>query len=245
MSTEAIVALTFLIGIAALLYSSVGHAGASGYLAVMALFGLAPGVMKPTALTLNIVVAVIATVKFYQAGCFSWRLFWPFAITSVPFAYLGGSIMLPGEYYKPLVGLVLLFSAWRLAIPQTLHPEGTRNLPVWTAIFLGMGIGILSGLTGLGGGIFLSPLLLLTRWAEARKTAGVCAAFVLVTSMAGLLGHISNVAEVPSAIPIWAAAAAVGGLIGSGYGSRRLSNLASKRLLSIVLVIAGVKMLIL
>jgi uncharacterized protein len=244
MSTEAVVALTFLIAVAALLYSSVGHAGASGYLAAMALFGLAPAMMKPTALTLNIVVAVIATVRFYQAGCFSWRLFWPFAITSVPCAFIGGGIMLPGDYYKPLVGLVLLFSAWRLGLAAPADAQGKRNLPLWAAIVLGMGIGLLSGLTGVGGGIFLSPLLLLTRWAEPRNTAGVSAAFILVNSIAGLLGHLASVAAVPSAIPLWAAAAGLGGFLGSSYGSRRLGSLALRRLLSVVLIIAGLKMLV-
>jgi uncharacterized membrane protein YfcA len=235
-------ALTVLV--AALLYSSVGHAGASGYLAAMALWGVAPETMKPTALTLNILVATIATVKFYRAGHFSWRLFWPFAVTSIPFSFLGGSLSLPGSLYKPIVGVVLLYSAVRLLARGRAVDGEARPIPPWAALLSGAVIGLLSGLTGVGGGIFLSPLLLLMGWAETRATAGVSAPFILVNSAAGLAGHLSSVAHLPASLPLLAIAAALGGWIGAHYGSRRLPSHGIRRLLAIVLVVAGIKLIL-
>lgn len=235
--------LTALILLAALLYSSVGHAGASGYLAAMALLGIAPDVMKPTALALNILVALIATTRFYRAGAFSWRLFWPLAIASTPCAYLGGLLTLPGHWYKILVGAVLLYAAWRSF--QGAAQPGSENrtvaLPVLFAV--GAGLGLLSGLTGVGGGIFLSPLLLLLRWADTRTIAGVSAAFILLNSIAGLLGVMTTSPTLPAALPLWAMAAIMGGFIGAGYGSKQFGNATLRRLLAVVLVIAGIKMI--
>ncbi len=238
-----VASLTLLILAAALLYSSVGHAGASGYLAAMALFGVAPMVMKPTALALNILVAAIAFTMFYRAGCFSWPLFWPFVLGSIPFAFIGGSLTLPGSVYKIVVGLVLLYAAVRLYLTTRQQQFTIRPVPIGAAVLLGIGIGFLSGLTGVGGGIFLSPLLLFMGWADARNTSGVSAAFILVNSVAGLLGHYSSVAHLPASIPVWAAAAGAGGWVGARYGSRRFSSQAIRRILSAVLIIAGLKMI--
>jgi len=228
---------------AAMLYSSVGHAGASGYLAAMALLSVEPAIMKPTALCLNILVASIATYQFARAGCFSWQLFWPFAVASVPAAYIGGAITLPGEYYRPLVGAVLLVAAIRLLLakqPTTEQEVKQPNLIV--SLVSGAGIGLLSGLTGTGGGIFLTPLLLFMGWAETKQSSGVSAAFILVNSIAGLLGLLSAWPHLPPAIPCWAAAAVTGGLVGSYYGSRRLQSMTLRRLLALVLVVAGLKL---
>ena len=237
--------LTLLIFMAALLYSSVGHAGASGYLAAMALFNLAPDVMKPTALVLNLVVATVGTIRYARAGCFAWNVFWPFAILSVPLAFLGGALKLPIPAYKMMLGGVLLFAAWRLGIKQSVSPSAEPKL-VFLPLALGFGgiIGLLSGLTGVGGGIFLSPLLLFLGWADVRRTAGVSVAFILVNSAAGLLGHLASVNKVPVEIIWWAPAALLGGVIGSELGSRRLTPMMMRRLLAIVLVIAGGKMLL-
>jgi len=236
--------LTSLILAAALLYSSVGHAGASGYLAAMALMGTAPAVMKPAALTLNILVATIAATKYCRAGAFSWYLFWPFALTSIPFAYLGGSLTPPGHLYKPLVGIILIYSAWwsfRSAHRPIRIAETRPHLP-W--LFLaGAALGFLAGLTGVGGGIFLSPLLLLFRLAEARVISGIAAAFILVNSVAGLAGVITTSPTWPPALPYWAIAAVIGGWVGAEYGSRRLGNPAIRKLLALVLLIAGIKMI--
>lgn len=237
--------LTFLIFVAALLYSSVGHAGASGYLAAMALFNLAPDVMKPTALVLNLVVATVGTIRFARAGCFAWNIFWPFAVLSIPLAFVGGKMQLPATSYKIILGIVLLFAAWRLAM----QPSGSKaaakkpvSLPL--ALVSGAAIGLLSGLTGVGGGIFLSPLLLFLGWADVRKTAGVSVAFILVNSAAGLIGHVASVKNIPIEIRWWAPVALVGGLIGAELGSRRLAPMTMRRLLALVLVVAGGKMLL-
>jgi uncharacterized protein len=239
------VALTVIICLAAALSSSIGHAGASSYLAAMALFGVAPGIMKPSALTLNIIVALIATTKFYRAGCFSWSLFWPFAMVSIPFSYIGGAVKIPGTLYKQLVGAVLLFVAYRLFRFASIlgdHIE-VKAVPLRAALFFGTLLGLLSGLTGTGGGIFLSPLLLFMGWAKPRTASGVAAVFILVNSIAGLLGNISSVSALPSYIPIWAGAVVVGGWIGAEYGSRHLANATIRRLLAAVLAIAGLKLI--
>jgi uncharacterized membrane protein YfcA len=242
-SSDAVLAL--LIFVAALLYSSVGHAGASGYLAAMALLGVAPAVMKPAALALNILVAIIAFTKFYRVGAFSWRLWWPFALASVPFAWLGGWITLPPHFYKPLVGIVLIYTAWySFRSAQRPEPVSLRTPPVTLRLCVGAILGFLSGLTGVGGGIFLSPLLLILGWAPIKVISGVSAAFILVNSIAGLLGVMQSAVTLPPALPWWAVAAIAGGLIGAEYGSRRLANPAIKKLLALVLAIAGVKMIL-
>ena len=242
MLTTAIV-LALAILVMAALYSSVGHAGASGYLAVMALAGLAPAVMKPTALTLNILVALIASVRFYRAGYFSWRILLPFALSSIPFAFLGGALTLPGPVYQKVVGLALLFAAFRLWMHAAARADAAaKPIPLPAAVALGAGIGLLSGITGVGGGIFLSPILLLANWAETRQASGVAAAFILVNSVSGLAGHLASVRNVPDTIYLWGAAAVVGGLVGTELGRRRLATVTLRRVLSVVLVVAGLKM---
>ena len=233
-----------LIFIVALLYSTVGHAGASGYLAAMALFGIAPVVMKPTALTLNILVALIGTIRFYRAGFFSWRAFWPFVVTSIPASFVGGTLSLPDVAYKSIVGIVLLYSAVRLFFSAG-GPvdEGVKVVPIWIALVIGAVIGLLSGLTGVGGGIFLSPVLLLMHWSTTKETSGVSAAFILVNSIAGLLGHVSAVSYLASGITFWAPAALIGGWIGTELGTRVLPIAGIRRWLSVVLLIAGLKLL--
>jgi len=237
--------LTFLIFVAALLYSTVGHGGASGYLAAMALFNIAPEVMKPTALVLNLFVAGVGTIRYARAGCFSWSIFWPFAAISIPCAFLGGVWTLPAHIYKLLLGLVLLFAAARLALKQIgRDPAAQKRIVLPLALTLGAVIGFLSGLTGVGGGIFLSPLLLLLGWADVRRTAGVSVTFILVNSAAGLLGHWQSVRALPPEIVGWAPAALAGGLVGAELGSRRLTPIVMRRLLAAVLVVAGLKMLL-
>ena len=171
---------------AAMLYASVGHAGASGYLAVMGLLGFSSVVMRPTALILNVLVALVATIKFYRAGHFSWPLFWPFVVTSAPAAYLGGRLQLPVRYYGVLVGAVLLFAAWRMARSARGTASAADASPSppthGVALAVGAAIGLLSGLTGVGGGIFLSPLLLIMGWAATRQASAVAALFILVRS---------------------------------------------------------------
>jgi uncharacterized membrane protein YfcA len=237
--------LIALIFAAAVLYSSVGHAGASGYLAAMALCGVAPASMRPAALILNVIVAAIGTVRFYRAGCFSRRLFLLFTAGSIPFAFVGGYLNLPSSVYHPVVGVILLLSALRLVAENKVIETGDkRQVPVLTAVVCGAGFGLLSGLTGTGGGIFLSPLLLFMRWAETKEASGVSVAFILVNSLAGLVGLFIKGPNLPDGLSMWVVAAAVGGLIGSEFGSKRLGNQTLRRLLAVVLVVAGWKMIL-
>jgi uncharacterized protein len=241
----AISVLAALILAVSMLYASVGQAGGSGYLAAMALLGVAPAVMKPTALVLNILVAIISTLKFSRAGYISWAALWPFAVTSVPAAFIGGSLSLPGSVYNRIVGGVLLYAAYRLLrTTQAGRSTLVTPPPLWVALISGVGVGLLSGSTGIGGGILFGPLLLSMGWAETRHTLGMSAAINLSNSAAGLLGHLSSVMALPSAIPLWAAAAMLGGWVGAGYGSRRFSHPTLQRLLAAVLAIAGLKLII-
>ena len=227
--------------VVALLYAAVGHAGASGYIAVMSLLSLAPAEIKPTALALNIVVAAIASLLFWRAGHFRWRLFWPFALLAPPAAFLGGWLALPADAFKLLIGVILLYSAamlwWRPRDPVSPTPP-----PIAAAVGSGALLGFVAGLTGTGGGIFLTPLLLLLRWARAREAAAVSALFILLNSCAGLLGHLGSTRHFPAFAPWLLLAAAVGGLIGAHLGSRRLPPVAIRRVLGAVLVIAGLKL---
>ena len=236
--------LALLVFVAALLYSSVGHGGASGYLAAMGLVGVAAAVMKPTALVLNVLVASVASLQFLRAGAFSWAAFWPFAVASVPLAFVGGAVSLPGGAYKRLVGVVLLYAAWRLLAHVVRPAAATHPPPVGVALVVGAAIGLLSGLVGVGGGIFLSPLLLFMGWAGTREMAGVSALFILANSLAGLAGHLASLSLLPPETPLLAASAFAGGVIGSTFGARRFSTPTLRRLLGVVLVVAGGKMLL-
>jgi uncharacterized membrane protein YfcA len=227
----------------AFLYSSVGHAGASGYIAVMSLASLSPAEIKPTALLLNVLVASIGCWQFFRAGHFSWKLFWPFALLSVPFAFVGGYVDLPAHAFKLLVGAVLLLSA--LYFVWQPHNDSVRSEPSKpVAIGAGGVLGLFAGLTGTGGGIFLTPLLLIMRWARTRNAAAASAAFILVNSVAGLLGNFSATSKLPGlALPL-ALAAMIGGAAGSYLGSNRFPPALIKRLLAVVLVIAGLKLML-
>ncbi len=227
----------------AFLYSCVGHAGASGYIAVMTLCELAPAEIKPAALVLNILVATIGTLQFWRAGHFSWRLFWPFAAMSAPCAFLGGWLDLPAQAFKILLGLVLLASAARFVWdPSERKNPAPPRLPA--ALGSGAALGLLSGLTGTGGGIFLSPLALLMGWGATRTVAAVSVAFILVNSISGLAGLLRSGGGVPAFVFPLMAAAVLGGTLGSHLGSRKLSPAAIKRALSLVLVIAGLKLIL-
>ncbi len=237
-----LVLLLIAIGLIAFLYSTVGHAGASGYIAVMTLWGIAPTTIRPTALVLNILVASIGAFQFWRAGHFTWKLFWPFALLSVPTAYLGGYLQPSASVLRILIGVVLLFSAARLMLRRSDPPETfAPSRP--TAISVGAGLGFLSGLTGTGGGIFLTPLLLFCRWAHIRQAAAVSALFIWVNSVAGLVGYFTKVHSVPSLGLILAPAAIIGGFVGSHLGSRRFAVRAISLFLAAVLLIAGTKLI--
>lgn len=233
--------------VAAFGYAAVGHGGASAYLAALALAGIAPAEMRPIALVLNILVSSLATYKFCRAGYFRWRLFWPFAAVSIPFAYLGGAITLPGQAYKVLVGMVLLYAAWQLWQSARRGDElrAARQPPLAWAMAIGAVMGLLAGLTGVGGGIFLSPLLIMMGWGGTKQTSAVAAPFILLNSAAGLAAvFIAKSASLPAYVPILGVAVLAGGWLGAEYGSRRFANPLVRRLLAVVLALAGTKMVL-
>lgn len=236
--------IPLLIALVAGLYASVGHAGASGYLALLALCGTAPALLKPTALSLNLVVATVATIAFARAGWFRWRLLAPFIITSIPCAFLGGMVKLPLAAYRLLLAVALAYAGWRLWL--ALRPADTGEEvrpPAWpTALGVGAGIGLTSGLIGVGGGIFLSPVIMLLGWGGPRTTAATSAAFILVNSLAGLIGHGVSAGGLPDEAPLWAGCALLGGLIGSWLGAARLSPQMLRRLLACIMFAAAGKM---
>lgn len=242
MDTTQLILLCLAIAVIAFLYSSVGHAGASGYIATMTLFGLATTVIRPTALVLNILVAIIGSFQFWRAGYFSWKLFWPFALLSIPAAYVGGYLQPSAGVLRILIGVVLLFSAARLFFRKSDPPEAKPPArPV--AIGVGAGLGFLSGLTGTGGGIFLTPLLLFCKWALIRQAAAVSALFILVNSIGGLVGYFSKTHSIPTLGMYLAIPAVIGGTIGSYLGSRRLPVRGIALFLATVLTIAGIKLI--
>lgn len=234
--------------VAAVLYASVGHAGASAYLAIMGLTGVAPDVARPTALALNIVVATFVTYRFWRGGHISWRALAPFLLGSVPLAFFGGSLPIAPALYKKLVGAVLILAAAGMAMTARRADRsetggGTAHPPTVPSVGIGAGIGLVSGLTGTGGGIFLSPVLLFAGWARTRAASGMAAPFILANSIAGLAGNFSRLASLPSSLPIWIVAVVAGAVIGSEIGSRRGRIVQLRAALSVVLVIAGLKLI--
>lgn len=224
----------------AFLYSSVGHGGASGYLAILSLWAIPAQPMAASALILNLFVSSVALINFARAGHFSWPLAWPFMLLSVPFAWMGGSLRVSSGLYHWLLAGVLLVAAWRLwrKLPLT---QGTGHPQLAIALPAGAGIGLLAGIVGVGGGIFLSPLLLLKRWADPKRAAATSAFFILANSAAGLLGRA---VKGPLAIgPLFwlILAALLGGAIGSGLGANHFSGMFLKRILAFVLGIAALK----
>jgi uncharacterized membrane protein YfcA len=227
----------------ALLYAIVGHAGGSGYIAVMVVAGMAMSEIRPTALALNVLVSLIATIEFARAGHFRSRLLLPFVIGSLPMAYLGGSLQLPQAPFKVMLGLALIFSAWRLFSKRAVVVEiqAVRVLP---AVAIGAIIGLFSGLLGIGGGIFLTPILLMLCWATPKQAAAVSAPFILVNSISALAGIGPQFTSVlPAHFPEYAAVVAIGGLLGAHMGGHRLPGKAILTILSAVLLLAGGKML--
>ena len=243
--------LTLAIGAVALLYASVGHAGATGYIAVMTLFGLDPQVIRPTALMLNVIVASIVTAQFWRAGHFRPRLFLPLAVASVPAAAAGGAASLPTAAFEAIVGVVLLFSAVRIVVEPRgeagdadVDPTGASRFTSLFLIALGGSLGLLSGLTGVGGGVFLTPALLALRVAPVKQVAAVSAPFILVNSIAGLLGGFAAGRPLPPIGLAVIVAVVVGGAVGSQLGAFRVSPQGLRRLMGVVLVVAGLKLLL-
>lgn len=228
--------------VAALLYGSVGHGGASAYLAIMGLAGMAPEEMRPTALVLNVIVAAIALSRYAGAREFSRRTFGWLAMTSVPGAFLGGTLSLPTSWYSIVLGVVLIIAAAAMLRRRHETFEPCAASPLQLSVS-GASIGVVSGLTGIGGGVFLTPWLIHRRWASPRVAAGISAAFIVVNSLAGLAGRWTAVESLPPSMPFYAAAVAVGGFLGASLAVRRFSAAGLRVMLAGVLIIAAFKML--
>ncbi|MBL7965176.1 MAG: sulfite exporter TauE/SafE family protein [Flavobacteriales bacterium] len=236
----------FLFFLIAALYSSVGHAGASGYLAVMALLSFAPETIKPTSLILNVVVAGIASWRYLRAGRFSWKVFWPVAVVALPLAYIGGRLQLPPRAFALAAGVFLIASALLMAQRALRQWEEhvPRPMPFAASLAMGAPIGFISGIIGVGGGIFLSPLLIQGRWAALRDVSGISALFIFINSLSGLAGRTSAGLALHPFLPWWLLAVVAGGLLGSWLGVSRFSIRAILVALFLVLMTAGVKLLV-
>lgn len=234
----------FMLAIIAFLYSSVGHGGASGYLAVMAIAGVAPLMMKQSALVMNLSVSLFSFIGFYKSGYFRLKLFVPFAIASIPMAYLGGTMTLSDAIYKKILAVCILISIIRLLYQFKQNNETNREIPLWAGLLSGGIIGLLSGMLGIGGGIILSPLMLLMRWSKLKETAAVSALFIFVNSISGLYGQIQKGGfNLTEDLKFAVIATVVGGLLGSYFGSQKFNTPTLKYLLAIGLTIAGLKLL--
>ena len=228
--------LALAIAAAAALYSSVGHGGASAYIALMALAGLAPEEIRPAALVLNIVVAGFGAIRYLRAGRLAWDAFWPFAVTAVPAAFLAGRIEVPAHLYRPLLAAALAAAALRYLLwPQIDASKPSMSPRKIVALFAGGVLGALAGLTGIGGGVYLSPLLVFAGWSDPQRATGIAASFIVVNSLAGLAGRSSSLAALPSYLPWFVLAAVVGALIGTTLSLRRLGKRGILRVLGLVL----------
>ena len=232
--------LILLLAIMAFLYASVGHGGASGYLAIMAIFAIAPPVMKQTALLLNLGVSLMSFIAFYRQGYFKWNLFWPFALGSIPAAFLGARIPLTDSTYKQILGACLFLAVIRMVV--TLKESEPRKLNLGLGVLSGSVIGLLSGMIGIGGGIILSPRLLLFRWASLKEAAAISALFIFVNSVSGLAGLKTWIPMDQSQMMYWLVASLVGGFVGANWGAAIASNVKVKWILALVLIIASLKL---
>lgn len=227
------------------LYSSVGHGGASGYIAVLSLYGVMPAQYKPLILILNIIVAGLAFVQYFRAGFFRWNLCWPFIITSIPFAFLGAQMPIQDNYYNLFLGIALILPVIRLIGFFPAEKEQKKSLPLGIALVIGAVIGFASGVLNIGGGIFLSPVLILFAWANAKESAGVSALFIVVNSLSGLLGSLDKPVLLDDSSISWFIAIVVGGIAGSYLGSHRFRYQTIQYILAAVLGIACVKLIFL
>jgi len=228
----------------AYLYANVGHGGASGYLALMALFGTAPEAMRPTALLLNLFVSLTAFLQFHRGGHFNRKIFLPFALASVPMSFLGGMLSVDAVLYKRTLGLLLLVPVARLLLMPNAASDEMRTARTGPSLLIGAGIGFLSGLIGIGGGILLSPVLLMLKWTDQRQTAAVSALFIFVNSLAGLGGQLTKGVPFSQEMVLPVAIAFAGGLLGAWTGAFRYGQNALKYTLAGVLALASYKLLL-
>ena len=232
-----------LLFVVAALYASVGHGGASGYLALMAIYGFAPEEMKPTALLLNLFVSMTSFIQFYRGKYFLLRLFLPLAIASVPMAFIGGMISMEAGIYKKILGVLLLLAVARFFFFRNARPDEMRPVNTWGAVAIGAAIGLLSGMIGIGGGIILSPMLLLLKWTDQKQTAAISALFIFVNSVAGLAGQFTKGIVLNSQMVLYVAIAFAGGLAGAYFGALKFKQTILKNVLAVVLLLAAYKLI--
>lgn len=243
METELLLFFSLLF-VVAFLYASVGHGGASGYLALMAIFAISPLVMKPTALLLNLFVSSVSFFQFYRGRHFRWKIFWPFVVTSIPFSFLGGTMAIESNVYKRILGVLLVIPVVRFFFFPNADPKDQKisNLPL--SLLIGAIIGLLSGMIGIGGGIILSPILILLKWTDQKQTAAISAAFIFVNSVAGLAGQLIKGISFTTDMFFYVLVAFAGGIAGAYFGSLKLPQTALKYVLAFVLAIASYKLLL-
>lgn len=242
LQTENIYIFLLILPIVSFLYASVGHGGASGYLALMALFSFAPESMKPTALLLNIFVAGISFYYYYKAGHFNKKLFLSFAIASIPFAFIGGTIEVDATIYKKTLAVLLIFAILKMLNVFGKESDRIKQVKLWQGLVVGGFIGFFSGLIGIGGGIILTPLILLLHWGKMKEAAAVSALFIWVNSVAGLVGQLSSGVTIKKESFLLIAIALVGGVLGGYYGSKKINNQRLRYILAFVLIIACAKL---
>ncbi len=240
---SSIVLFYCLLFLVAFLYASVGHGGASGYLALMVLYGVAPEVMKPTALLLNLFVSLTSFIQFYRGGHFKWKIFWPFAIASVPMAFIGGLTTIDAVIYKNILGILLLVPIVRFLFFNTVTAGELKKSNLALSLLIGAAIGLLSGMIGIGGGILLSPVLLLLKWSDMKQAAAISALFIFVNSISGLAGQLKKGIHFTPDMYTYVAVAFVGGLCGAYFGAHRFNQVVLKYLLAAVLMLAAYKLL--
>ena len=240
MSMSLTMIFLLLLFVVAFLYAAVGH----GYLALMVVFGMMPEIMKPTALLLNLFVSLSAFVLFYKEGHFKWKIFLPFALASIPFSFLGGMISLDASVYKKILGILLLIPVIRLVAFPNKDINDLKQSTLFLSLLIGACIGFLSGLIGIGGGIILSPVLLLLAWTNQKQTAAISALFIFVNSLSGLAGQLTKGINFQSEMFILVGVAFAGGSVGAWLGARKFNQNILKYLLATVLLMASVKLLL-
>ena len=232
-----------LLFIVAFLYASVGHGGASGYLALMAIFAVSPAIMKPTALLLNLFVSSTSFIQFYRGGHFKWKTFWPFALASVPLSFIGGMMAIESSVYKKILGTLLLIPVIRFFFFKNTDPKDFRPANIALSLVIGGSIGLLSGMIGIGGGIILSPILLLLKWTDQKQTAAISAAFIFVNSVAGLGGQLTKGFEFNGHMVAYVGVAFLGGICGAYFGALKFPQTVLKNILACVLALAAYKLI--
>ena len=240
---DTIIIFYLLLFLVAFLYASVGHGGASGYLALMALFSISPEVMKPTALLLNLFVSLTAFIQFYRAAHFRWKIFLPFALSSIPLAFVGGLVMVDADVYKRILGILLLIPIMRFIFFGNIKTGEIKESNPTLSLAIGGGIGFISGLIGIGGGIILSPILLLLKWTDQKQTAAISALFIFVNSAAGLGGQVTKGISFSNDMYIYVAIAFTGGICGAYFGALKFKQSILRHVLALVLLVAAWKLL--